>query len=176
MVASTRKGLTACTVSTIPDVMGLFVTINICTIMTASHDVSVALLDPEEFSFPWTLSRPESRRARICQDKTRSRTFFQQTFRDRHKRWSDPTQAYDKDRTAESDPCNTGIWGRNWDPRHGKVRQPPCRGTRRRNQGCGLVWLGCPVNSNRVIVGGYVVRPDSVIVPFKLPSMCILYP
>lgn len=71
MVASTRKGLTACTVSTIPDAMGLFVTINICTVMTASHDVSVALLDLEDFSFPWTLSRPESRRARICQGKTR---------------------------------------------------------------------------------------------------------
>lgn len=93
-----------------------------------------------------------------------------------HKRWSDPMQAHNKDRTAESDPWHTGIWGRSWDPRHGKVRQPPCRGTRRRNQGCGLVWLGCPVNSNRVIMGGYVVRPDSVIVPFKLPSKCILYP
>lgn len=43
----------------------------------------------------------------------------------------------------------------------------PCRESRRRNQGCGLVWLGCPVNSNRVIMGGYVVRPDSVIVPFN---------
>lgn len=46
-------------------------------------------------------------------------------------------------------------------------RQPPCRESRRRNQGCGLVWLGCPVNSNRAIMGGYVVRPDSVIVPFN---------
>lgn len=43
----------------------------------------------------------------------------------------------------------------------------PCRESRRRNQGCGLVWPGCPVNSNRAIMGGYVVRPDSVIVPFN---------
>lgn len=80
MVASTRKGLTACTVSTIPDAMGLFVTINICTVMTASHDVSVALLDH------FVEARKPAGSNLSRQDKTRSRTFFQQTFRDTHTR------------------------------------------------------------------------------------------
>lgn len=140
IIASTGKGLTGCTVSTIPeDAMGLFLTINICMVMTASHDVSVALLDLEEFSFPWTLSRPESRRARICQTKTRAEHSLQQTFRDtRHKRWGDPMQAHDKDRTAESDPWDTGIWGRSWDPRHGKGGSPPAESPGGETKAAGL--------------------------------------
>lgn len=62
--------------------------------------------------------------------------------------------------------------GKSWDPRHGKVRQPPAE-----SPGGEIKAVGClarlPVNSNNHLawapdhgpVGGYVARPDSVIVP-----------
>lgn len=102
-----EKGLTAAQSAPPQARWTLFLTINICTVMTASHDVSVALSDSRELAARGLCRGPKAgglHLSRTRQDKTRAERFFQQTFRATHMRWSDPMQALNKDRTAESDP------------------------------------------------------------------------